>query len=85
MASLLLMPLLGRGVQSAKPGHDSAHRRASVMQTCVAFDMSDTLTHSNGPWMFCMPVKRFGQGTPISVSRDPSVPPRVGVENGVTP
>ena len=47
--------------------------------------MSCTLIHSSGPWMFCMPVKRFGVGTPISVRRDPSVPPRVGVENGSMP
>ena len=29
---------------------------------------------------FLHPVNRLGQGTPISVSRDPSVPPRIGTE-----
>ena len=42
-----------------------------------------TLTHSRGPWISCMPVKRLGQGTPISVRREPSVPPRTGAEKGV--
>ncbi len=42
--------------------------------------MSCTLTHSSGPWMFCIPVKMLGVGTPISVRREPSVPPRIGCE-----
>ena len=30
-----------------------------------------------------MPVKRFGVGTPSSVRREPSVPPRIGVGEGL--
>jgi len=51
----------------------------------VARDMSCTLIHSSGPWMFCMPVNRLGVGTPSSVKREPSVPPRVGVDDGSMP
>jgi len=51
----------------------------------MAISMSWAEIHSRGPWMFCMPVKRFGQGTPISVSREPSVPPRIGTERGSMP
>ena len=61
------------------------HNCASSMHISVARAMSCTLTHSSGPWMFCMPVKRLGVGTPISVRREPSVPPRVGVEKGSMP
>src|SRR5690606_10597186 len=58
---------------AASPQHS-----ASLTHISVAWAMSCTLTHSSGPWMFCMPVKRLGVGTPISVRREPSVPPRIG-------
>jgi hypothetical protein len=32
-----------------------------------------------------MPVNTLGVGRPSSVSREPSVPPRMGAENGSTP
>ena len=44
-----------------------------------------TSTNYSGPCGSCMPVKRLGVGTPISVRRDPSVPPRTGTENGSIP
>src|SRR5688500_3176244 len=34
-----------------------AHSFASSMHMAAARDMSWTLIHSCGPWMFCMPVK----------------------------
>jgi hypothetical protein len=58
---------------------------ASATHTLVAMAMSWTLTHSSGPWMFAIPVKMFGVGTPFSVSLDPSVPPRIGTEKCSTP
>ncbi len=58
---------------SAAPQHS-----ASLTHISAARAMSWTLTHSSGPWMFCIPVKRLGVGTPFSVRREPSVPPRMG-------
>ena len=74
------MPRQARGfdLQAAAAAEMARH-------SCVATPMSCTDTHSKGPWMFCMPVNRFGQGTPISVSREPSVPPRIGTDTGVRP
>ena len=57
----------------------------SLTHISAARAMSCRLTHSSGPWISCMPVNRFGVGTPSSVRREPSVPPRIGVEKGSTP
>ena len=61
-------------------GASSCRGAAGSSTTFVAAAMSCTETHSSGPWISCMPVKILGVGTPNSVSRDPSVPPRIGFE-----
>ena len=38
--------------------------------------------HSLLEWKLCPPVKTFGVGIPISVKREPSVPPRIGEKPG---
>ena len=40
--------------------------------------MSCTDTHSSREWKLCSPAKRFGVGSPMNDSREPSVPPRIG-------
>ena len=53
--------------------------------TSDMYETIQVLTYSSGPWTCCMPVKRLGQGIPISVRREPSVPPRTGCEWGAMP
>ena len=50
----------------------------SFSSTSTMVSMSCTATHSLRPWPFMPPVDRFGQGSPIKDSRQPSVPPRTG-------
>ena len=47
--------------------------------------MSWTVIHSRTEWYSLPPVKMFGVGRPISVSREPSVPPRIEVSFGSSP
>ena len=47
--------------------------------------MSCTLIHSRTEWYSLPPVKMFGVGRPISVSREPSVPPRIECEPRLEP
>ena len=54
---------------------ERARRRSRPRSPCPA-----TLTHSRTEWNSFPPVKMFGVGRPISVSREPSVPPRIDVE-----
>ena len=42
-------------------------------------------THSRTEWNSLPPAKMFGVGRPISVSREPSVPPRIECSVGSTP
>ena len=47
--------------------------------------MSSTLIHSRSEWKSFPPAKTFGVGRPSSVSREPSVPPRIDVELRLEP
>src|SRR5512133_666981 len=47
--------------------------------------MSCTEAHSRTEWYSCPPVKRLGVGSPIELSSEPSVPPRMGVRSGSIP
>ena len=47
--------------------------------------MSCSEAHSRTEWYSWPPVKMFGVGSPISLSREPSVPPRIGVRSGSMP
>ena len=81
------MPILKRSktLMAIDTCSSCTHSSTSRRQTCTPCSISWALTHSSGLWMACMPVKRFGVGTPISVSWEPSVPPRTGVLMGVMP
>src|SRR5262249_44729865 len=61
------------------------HTCASSISTRAAQSISSRHVHSSGEWKFCSPADRFGVGSPSSVSRDPSVPPRTIVRRGSTP
>ena len=67
-----------------RPG-SLAHTRASSTITSTAFSMSCTDTHSSREWKLCSPAKRFGVGSPMNDSREPSVPPRIGCSIGSRP
>ena len=63
------------------PARSSAARRRSRPRSpCPA-----TVTHSRTEWYSLPPVKMFGVGRPISVSREPSVPPRIDSSLGSSP
>ena len=47
--------------------------------------MSCSEAHSRTEWNSWPPVKMFGVGSPISLSREPSVPPRIGIRTGSRP
>ena len=81
-----------RALVSAMPGgrlqpfRSAPQSSTSRIATRVAAAMSWTLTHSSGP----VHVLHAGeevrrQGTPISVRREPSVPPRIATEKGSMP
>ena len=82
--------LARRGLRPPRPvASASAARRCQSgsaqsfsSSTTVAAEtaMSCTLIHSRTEWNSLPPVKRFGVGRPISVSREPSVPPRIECE-----
>ena len=60
---------------------------ASANETSHAADstISSRQAHSSGEWGAWAPQERFGVGSPISVSREPSVPPRTIVRRAVRP
>ena len=53
--------------------------------TATACCICSKQAHSSGEWGLCWPVDKFGVGRPSSVSRDPSVPPRIMVSFGFRP
>ena len=53
--------------------------------TAAAAAMSCNEAHSRTEWYACPPVKMFGVGRPIALSREPSVPPRIGSRSGWRP
>ena len=55
----------------------SPHTCASSTSTRTAVSISSRHVHSSGECRLCSPVDRFGVGRPSSVSREPSVPPRM--------
>src|SRR5262249_29710173 len=58
---------------------------ANSTKTRTACSISSRQVHSKGECGLCSPVKRFGVGTPSSVNREPSVPPRTLSFFGINP
>ena len=67
------------------PKIDLKELGACVAYTRTAVSISSRQAHSSGEWKLCIPVERFGVGRPISVRRDPSVPPRMDSKRGSIP
>ena len=63
----------------------SAQNCASCTSTSVACTISSSEHHSSGECGLCSPVDKFGVGSPSSVKREPSVPPRTMVNRGSRP
>ena len=58
---------------------------ASRTSVAAAAAMSWSEAHSRTEWYSWPPVKMFGVGSPISLSSEPSVPPRIGVRTARFP
>src|SRR6185436_2298752 len=78
-----------QGRQGARPGVRayafSSHTRHRFTITSTAFSMSCAETHSRREWKFCSPAKMFGVGSPMKLSFEPSVPPRMAFSTGSMP
>ena len=77
------MSFAHRPIRRVRLGRTAPQLHQLHAQSRVARAMSCRLIHSSGPWISCMPVNRFGVGTPSSVRREPSVPPRIGRREGL--
>ena len=55
------------------------------MRILTADSICSRQANSRGEWKLCMPTERFGVGSPISLKRDPSVPPRIDWDTGSSP
>src|SRR4051794_3376802 len=51
--------------------------RARFTMPSTAFSISCADPHSSREWKLCSPAKMLGVGSPMNVSREPSVPPRI--------
>ena len=71
------------GASLHRPSRDQTSARRTTIAAAAAMSWTDA--HSRTEWYSCPPVKMFGVGSPISLSREPSVPPRIGLRIGSIP
>ena len=82
----------GRGARRGAPAAAASPPDQGVAQTparrtsvAAAAAMSCSEAHSRTEWNSWPPVKMFGVGSPRSLRREPSVPPRISVRTGSMP
>ena len=61
------------------------HSSTKLIIVSIVFSRKSRESHSLLLWKFCPPVYIFGVGNPISVNREPSVPPLIGSHSGLVP